>query len=71
MSKEYVCNSCNRIMKNPHEVKMKEFYIGCSFDFYRVLPSLDTRKVKIHLCDKCFLELRKIAEKVVTANEKL
>lgn len=68
MSKEYVCDSCNGIIKNPHDVKMKEFYIGCSFDFGRVLPSLDTRKVKIHLCDKCFLGLRKIAEKAVTDN---
>ena len=69
MSKEYVCNSCEEIIKSPHEVKMKEFYIGCSFEFGRVLQSYDTRKVKIHLCDKCFLGLGKIAEKAVTDNE--
>ena len=68
MSKEYVCNSCNEIIRNPHDVKMKEFYIGCSFDFGRALPFNDTRKVKIHLCDKCFLGLSKIAEKAVKDN---
>ena len=65
MSKQYVCDSCKEIITSPHDVKMKEFYIGCSFDFGRVLPSLDTRKVKVHLCDKCFLGLNKIAEKAV------
>ena len=68
MSKEYVCNSCNGIMKHPHDVKMKEFYIGCSFEVDGVHPSFDKRKVKIHLCDKCFLGLSKIAEKVVADN---
>lgn len=68
MSKEYVCNSCKEIITSPHAVKMKEFYVGCSFEVDGVHPSFDKRKVKIHLCDKCFLGLRKIAEKVVTDN---
>lgn len=68
MSKEYVCNSCKDIIKSPHEVKMKEFYVGCSFELSGVYPSYDKRKVKIHLCDKCFLGLRKIAEKAVKDN---
>ena len=68
MSKQYVCDSCEDIILSPHDVKMKEFYIGCSFEVDGVYPSLDKRKVKIHLCDRCFLGLRKIAEKVVTGN---
>ena len=71
MSKEYVCNSCEEIAKNPHEVKMKEFYIGCSFETFGVFPSFDKRKLKIHLCDNCFRGLRKIAEKAVNNNENL
>ena len=69
MSKEYVCDSCKEVMKNPHDVKMKEFYIRCSFDFGRVLPYPDTRKVKIHLCNKCFLGLKNIADKEVKTDD--
>ena len=66
MSVEYVCDSCGEMMKNPHDVKMKEFYIGCSFDLDGVYPFFDSRKVKIHLCDDCYHGLKEIVKKVVT-----
>lgn len=65
MSKTYVCDSCNEIIKNPHDIKMKEFYIGCSFDLTGVYPSPSKRLLHIHLCDKCFLGLNKIAERIL------
>lgn len=65
MSKEYVCNSCKGIIASLHDVKMKESYVGCSFEVDGVYPSFDKRKAKIRLCDKCFLGLRKISEKTV------
>lgn len=42
---------------------MKEFYVGCSFELCGVLPSFDTRKIKVHLCDDCYHALCEIAEK--------
>ena len=63
MSKAYICDSCNEVVENPHDVKMKEFYIGCSFELSGVYPTPSKRQVKIHLCDKCFFGLNKIAER--------
>ncbi len=63
MSKEYVCDCCKNIITSPHKVKMKEFYIGCTFEVDGVYPSLDKRKMKIHLCDKCFFGLREVSKK--------
>ena len=60
--KVYECDSCKKIIQDPYEVKMKEFYVGCSFETWGVLPSNDKRKVKIHLCDDCFKSLNKIAK---------
>ena len=66
MSKEYVCDSCREIMKNPHDVKMKEFYIGYTLEMDGALPYCTNQKVKIHLCDDCFRSLKEIAKKAVT-----
>ena len=64
MAKVYVCDACGDTIRNPHAVKMKEFYIGCSFDLGGgVFPSFDTRKVKVHLCDDCYNALCEIARK--------
>lgn len=60
--KVYECDSCKKIIQNPYEVNMKEFYVGCSFEIWGVFPSNDKRKVKIHLCDDCFNGLNKIAK---------
>ena len=58
--KVYECDACKKTIKDPYEVKMKEFYAGCSFENYGIFPSNDKRKVKIHLCDDCFKGLNKI-----------
>lgn len=65
MSKEYVCDCCNEVIFVPHEVTMKEFYLGYTIEDFGVVPTLAKRKVKIHLCENCFLGLKEIAKKVV------
>ena len=60
--KVYECDACKKTIKDPYEVKMKEFYVGCSFETCGVFPSNDKREVKIHLCDDCFKGLNKIAK---------
>ena len=47
----YECDACKKTIKDPYEVKMKEFYVGCFFENCGIFPSNDKRKVKIHLCD--------------------
>ena len=64
MAKAYVCDACGIAITNPHNVKMKEFYIGYSFELCGVLSSFDTRRVKVHLCDDCYHALCEIATKV-------
>ena len=64
MAKSYICDACEITIKNPYKAKMKEFYIGCSFEIGGVLPSFDTRRTKVHLCDDCYHALREIATKV-------
>ena len=64
MSKVYKCDSCERLIEVPYEVKMKEFYIGVKFDLGMVFPEDSKQKVKIHLCHDCYKGLCKIAEKV-------
>ena len=54
MSKVYQCDACEMLTDTPHKIKMKEFYVGVTFDEYGVYPEDSTRKVKIHLCDDCF-----------------
>ena len=60
--KVYECDCCKKVIQNPYELKMKEFYVGCSFEPWGVFPSNDKRKVKINLCDDCFKGLNKIAK---------
>ena len=64
MAKVYVCDACGITIENPYEAKMKEFYVGCSFELCGVLPSFDKRRVKVHLCDDCYHALCEIATKV-------
>ena len=63
----YQCDNCNKVITNPHSVKMKEFYVGmmdtdCSSGI--VIPIERKRKVKIHLCDECYKGLNLIGELV-------
>lgn len=60
--KTYVCDSCKTIINNPYEIKMKEFYYGTEFDFGFAFPIERKIRGKIHLCDKCFSNLKYIAE---------
>lgn len=58
MSKEYVCDSCGRVILFPHEVKMKEFFVDHKW-IHKIgfIPSHKKRRVKKHICDRCFLRL--------------
>lgn len=59
----YQCDSCNKVISNPHKVKMKEFYVGIDMEYFTRIqsPIKSRRRVKIHLCDDCFKGLNTIA----------
>lgn len=63
--KVYKCDSCEAIIENPHEVRMKEFYVGCCIEYDCVFPTNSTKKVKVHLCDGCYRSLKDIAIKKI------
>lgn len=63
MARVYICDACGITIENPYKAKMKEFYIGCSFEGGGVFPSFDKRREKVHLCDDCYHALCEIAEK--------
>ena len=65
--KVYQCDSCEKTITNPYEEKMKEFYVGCHFEYEGVFPENSKRKVKVHLCEDCFNGLHAIAEKKAKA----
>ena len=64
MSKVYQCDSCKQTIENPYDVKMKEFYYSAGYVLGAIIPEESKRKVKIHLCDKCFQGLCTIANNV-------
>lgn len=63
--KVYQCDCCNKVISNPHTVKMKEFYLGVDFDCISgiAIPLESKRKIKIQICDDCYKGLHLIAEK--------
>lgn len=61
MAQVYQCDACGEVMKNPYDAKMKEFYVGCTFDLDRVWPTNWTRVKRIHLCEDCYHGLKKLA----------
>lgn len=63
MAKAYVCDACGRTMQNPHEAKMKKFYMGTTYEFGGAFFCPVSQKTKVHLCDDCYHALREIAEK--------
>ena len=69
--KAYICDICGIDITDPHSVKMKEFcFTVDNCDIHQV-PTKDTVKVKIHLCNNCFEKLKAIAkEKVQMENTK-
>lgn len=50
------------MIENPYEEKMKEFYVGCEFDYCGVFPVNSKRKIKVDLCEDCYRGLHNIAE---------
>lgn len=70
----YKCDSCGKIISQPYEEKMKEFYVGCEFDECGIFPIFSKRKVEIQLCEDCYKGLHLIAEskqRVKKQNKKL
>ena len=60
----YQCDSCNKVISNPHNVKMKEFYVGIDIEYFARIETIERkRKIKIQLCDDCYKGLHLIAEK--------
>lgn len=57
----YQCDSCRDIISDPHRVKMREFDLESVFDNGSYFHISCKRRGKIHLCDKCFKGLNKIA----------
>jgi hypothetical protein len=45
-------------MTDPHQARMKEFFVGVTGDGF---PSDVKQKVRIHLCDECFKGLYALA----------
>lgn len=64
MSKVYKCDCCERIIEDPFETKMKEFYIGCEFDMSGAWPVNCTKKTRVHLCDDCYKGLGELVKKL-------
>lgn len=64
----YQCDSCKKVITNPYEAKMKEFYVGTYFDNGMSFPVKSKQKTKVHLCDDCCKGLRLIAEKMEREN---
>ena len=57
----YQCDSCKRIIENPYIEKMKEFDLGTNLFGERDIDIKYKRRVKIHLCEKCYYGLKSIA----------
>lgn len=65
MSKVYKCDCCEEIVENPHEARMKEFYIDAEYDIVGgILPIFSKDTTKIHLCEKCYKGLKEIGGRV-------
>lgn len=60
--KTYVCDSCNSIIADPYEARMKEFLYTVGYDFGMVFPVKTRCRKKLHLCGKCFDNLKHIAK---------
>lgn len=61
MAKMYVCDSCGEPMRDPHKVKMREFYVGYVYECGTAFPVDASRKTKVDLCEECYENLRYIA----------
>lgn len=59
--KTYVCDACKTIVSDPYKVRMKEFVYTAEFSFGYGFPVKTEFRKKIHLCERCFKNLRNIA----------
>lgn len=62
----YQCDCCQKVISNPHKVKMKEFYIRIDTDCISgiAIPIESKGRIKIHLCDECYKGLNLLGELV-------
>lgn len=64
MSKKYVCDICNKVMDDPYEAHMREFYIGHGYENgHAYLTPIKTFKTKIDICGECFKKIKVKEEK--------
>lgn len=55
MSKKYVCDICGKVISDPYEAKMREFYMSLDYDGCMISHTpVKTFKKRIHLCGYCF-----------------
>lgn len=71
MAKIYVCDACDSVIKDPHKLKMKEFYMRPTFEFGNIDFIEDSQKIKIHLCDDCFHALNELAKKKLVGDKRV
>lgn len=55
--KVYKCDSCGVTIEKPYTEKMKEFCFACEYDEHGIFPKFWKRKVKVHLCEGCYVGL--------------
>lgn len=70
MSKVYKCDSCDLVIENPYEEKMKEFYVDVGYECGIAVPLNSVRKVKVHLCNKCFHGLKEIGVEAIKSSRR-
>ena len=61
MAKVYECDSCGEVIKDVRKARMKEFFVGVTWDG---IEEKAKHRVKIHLCNECFKGLKKIGRDV-------
>ena len=73
--KSYVCDSCNKVINDPHEMNMREFWYSGTHEGWTLIKKEEKTKKKIHLCDACFYnlrhmdELKKMLPKIIVSGE--
>jgi hypothetical protein len=50
------------VIEDVYREEMKEFYIGCDFEYCGVFPVASKRKIKVDLCEDCYQGLHLIAK---------